>query len=101
MGEYINRRKLVERLKVSPMFPNYGAIGELLREGVIDLIENFPEDETPGEKKINKLAIGILEKLIARVKSHGAAATFLTQAQIDSIEIALDALKRENGGESK
>lgn len=39
MVRYIDADKLVDRLKASPIFQNFGADGYYIRDAVIDLVE--------------------------------------------------------------
>lgn len=45
MARYIDADALTERLMASPFFPNMGLHGYVVRDFVIDLIENFPTSQ--------------------------------------------------------
>jgi hypothetical protein len=42
MAEYIDREAVIERLNVSPIFSNIHDGGFFIKDGVIDIIQNFP-----------------------------------------------------------
>ena len=52
MARYIDADKFIERIKVSPAFPNMGMDGEFLQGVVIDLLNNAPTADVVPKKEI-------------------------------------------------
>ena len=68
MARYIDADKFIERIKVSPAFPNMGMDGEFLQGVVIDLLNNAPTADVVPKKEIANVLCDL--KIAVHNKAH-------------------------------
>jgi hypothetical protein len=88
MARYIDLDKAIERLNVSPAFPNMGMDGYFLLGIVEDLLNNIPPADVAPKEKIIQEVVSDIKKLIhshARYPRSVEIDNYITLKVVDAI----------------
>lgn len=86
MARYIDADKLIARLKVSPIFQDFGTDGYFIRDMVIDLVENQHTADVVPKSEVEKLVQDVtrLEQEIETLKDNNEhLAVMLTETKAE------------------